>query len=135
MHGPTRRAGAVAAVQNIRHVALLAETVMRRTAHVMIVGIGAEKFAVDEGFQRENLLTEDARKIWLLWKEHSNGWWGPGLDSPDWKPPAIQKPAQGPMAMWAPRHPSEEQAPMVKDTMRRLSRIGGPHWHSSGFAA
>ncbi len=121
MHGPTRRAGAVAAVQNIRHAALLAETVMRRTGHVMIVGSGAEKFAVDEGFQRENLLTDDARKIWLLWKEHSNGWWGPGLDSPDWKPPAIGKPAQGPMAMWMPRHPSEEQVPMVKDAMRRLS--------------
>ena len=123
MHGPTRRAGAVAAVQNIRHAALLAETVMRRTAHVMIVGSGAEKFAVDEGFQRENLLTDDARKIWLLWKEHSNGWWGPGIDSPDWKPPAIGKPAQGPMAMWMPRHPSEEHLPMVKDAMWRLSEM------------
>jgi N4-(beta-N-acetylglucosaminyl)-L-asparaginase len=120
MHGPTRRAGAVGAVQNIRHAALLAETVMRRTGHVMIVGNGAEKFAVAEGFHRENLLTDDARKIWLLWKEHSNGWWGPGLDSPDWKPPVVQKPARGPMAMMLPRHPAPEDVPMVRTAMQRL---------------
>jgi N4-(beta-N-acetylglucosaminyl)-L-asparaginase len=123
MHGPTRRAGSVGAVQNIRHVALLAETVMQRTGHVMLVGTGAEKFAVDEGFHRENLLTDDARKIWLLWKEHSNGWWGPGLDSPDWKPPATQQPRRGPMAMLMPRHPAPEQMPMMRDAMQRLSEM------------
>ncbi|MHB1936017.1 MAG: isoaspartyl peptidase/L-asparaginase [Acidobacteriaceae bacterium] len=123
MHGPTRQAGAVGAVQNIRHAALLAKTVMERTGHVMIVGNGAEKFAVDEGFQRENLLTDDARKIWLLWKEHSNGWWGPGLDSPDWKPPIVTQPAKGPMAMMVPRHPSEEHVPMVRGAMRRLCEM------------
>jgi N4-(beta-N-acetylglucosaminyl)-L-asparaginase len=123
MHGPTRRAGSVGAVQNIRHVALLAKTVMQRTGHVMIVGTGAEKFAVDEGFHRENLLTDDARKIWLLWKEHSNGWWGPGLDSPDWKPPAIEKPARDPMTMMAPRHPAPEQVPMIRGAMQRLSEM------------
>jgi len=128
MHGPTRRAGAVGAVQNIRHAALLAETVMRRTGHVMIVGNGAEKFAADEGFHRENLLTDDARKIWLLWKEHSNGWWGPGIDSPEWKPPVIEKPARGPMAMMMPRQPEPEDLPMVRSAMQclieRANRIG-----------
>ncbi len=123
MHGPTRRAGSVAAVQNIRHAALLAKTVMQRTWHVMIVGKGAEQFAVDEGFHRENLLTDDARKIWLFWKEHGNGWWGPGLDSPDWKPPAIGSPTQGPMAMLMPRHPAPEYAQTIRDTMRRLSAM------------
>ncbi|MHB1957435.1 MAG: isoaspartyl peptidase/L-asparaginase [Acidobacteriaceae bacterium] len=123
MHGPTRQAGAVGAVQNICHAALLAKTVMQRTAHVMIVGNGAEKFAVDEGFHRENLLTDDARKIWLLWKEHGNGWWGPGIDSPNWKPPVGAPPASIPKAMMVPRHPSEEQVPMVKDAMRRLSEM------------
>ncbi len=120
MHGPTRRAGAVGAVQNIRHAGLLAETVMRRTGHVMIVGNGAEKFAVDEGFHREDLLTDDARKIWLLWKERGVGWWGPGIDSPDWKPPVVQKPARGPMAMMLPRHPAPEDVPMVRTAMQRL---------------
>lgn len=123
MHGPTRRAGAVAAVQNIRHAALLAETVMERTSHVMIVGKGAEKFAVDEGFHREDLLTDNARKIWLLWKERGNGWWGPGIDSPDWKPPVGAPSASISKAMMVPRYPGPEHMPMVRDAMQRLSEM------------
>jgi N4-(beta-N-acetylglucosaminyl)-L-asparaginase len=63
--------------------------VMEHTGHVMLVGEGAERFAVAMGFPRENLLTDHSRKIWLLWKEfHSNeDWWGPGLDDPHWQPP------------------------------------------------
>jgi N4-(beta-N-acetylglucosaminyl)-L-asparaginase len=85
MHGPTRRAGAVGGVRNIRNVSLLAREVMQHTGHVMLVGEGAERFAVARGFQRENLLTEDSRKVWLLWKESHADWWGPGLADPDWK--------------------------------------------------
>jgi len=56
----------------------------------MLVGEGAERFAVAMGFPRENLLTENSRKIWLLWKEtHSNDdWWGPGIADPNWKAPS-----------------------------------------------
>jgi N4-(beta-N-acetylglucosaminyl)-L-asparaginase len=89
MHGPTRRAGAVGAVKNIKNVSLLARAVMDHTGHVMLVGEGAERFAEKMGFQKENLLTERSRKMWLLWKEtmsHQN-WWGPGLSDPNWKPP------------------------------------------------
>ena len=57
---------------------------MEHTGHVMLVGEGAERFAVAQGFPRENLLTEHSRKIWLLWKETHSDWWGPGLASPDW---------------------------------------------------
>src|SRR5580698_10231611 len=80
MHGPTRRAGSVGAVRNIRNVSKVARAVMEHTGHVMLVGEGAERFAVDLGFARENLLTERSRKIWMLWKEyHSDAdWWGPG---------------------------------------------------------
>lgn len=85
MHGPTHTAGSVAAVQNIRNASLLSNAVRLHTGHVMIVGEGAEKFAVDEGFPRENLLTDKSRKEWLLWKETHSDWWGPGLDSPDWR--------------------------------------------------
>jgi N4-(beta-N-acetylglucosaminyl)-L-asparaginase len=90
MHGPTRRAGSVGGVRNIKNVSLVAKAVMEHTGHVMLVGEGAERFAVAVGFPRENLLTERSRKIWLLWKEtHStDDWWGPGMSSPDWKPPA-----------------------------------------------
>ena len=130
MHGPTRRAGSVAALPNICHAARVAKTVMCRTAHVMIVGNNAEKFAVAEGFQRENLLTDDARKIWLLWKEHGIGWWGPGLDSPDWKPPVLMQPGAIPHATLIPRHPAPEHLPAVEATMRNLydtaDRMGIP---------
>jgi N4-(beta-N-acetylglucosaminyl)-L-asparaginase len=89
MHGPTRRAGSVGAVRNIKNVSLVSKAVMDHTGHVMLVGEGAERFAVAVGFPRENLLTDHSRKIWLLWKEfHSNeDWWGPGLDDPHWQPP------------------------------------------------
>lgn len=85
MHGPTRRAGSVASVQRIKNVARLAKTVMERTNHVMIVGDGARRFAVDEGFEEMNLLTEHSRKIWLAWKAKTSFNWRPGIDSPEWK--------------------------------------------------
>jgi N4-(beta-N-acetylglucosaminyl)-L-asparaginase len=91
MHGPTRRAGSVGGVRNIKNVSLVSKAVMEHTGHVMLVGEGAEKFAVAMGFPRENLLTERSRKVWLLWREFhsSNDWWGPGLADPHWQPPSI----------------------------------------------
>jgi N4-(beta-N-acetylglucosaminyl)-L-asparaginase len=85
MHGPTGRAGAVAAVRRIKNVSRLAKTVMERTNHTMIVGDGARRFAVAEGFEEENLLTEHSRKIWLAWKAKTSFNWRPGIDSPEWK--------------------------------------------------
>jgi N4-(beta-N-acetylglucosaminyl)-L-asparaginase len=85
MHGPTRRAGSVASVRKIKNVARLAKTVMERTNHVMIVGDGARRFAVAEGFEEMNLLTEHSRKIWLAWKASTSFNWRPGIDSPEWK--------------------------------------------------
>ncbi len=89
MHGPTRRAGSVGGVRNIKNVSLVAKAVMTDTGHVMLVGEGAERFAVAMGFPRENLLTDHSRKVWLLWKEYhsSRDWWGPGLADPHWQPP------------------------------------------------
>ena len=85
MHGPSRRAGSVGGVRNVRNVSLLAREVMLHTGHVMLVGEGAERFAVARGFARENLLTDASRKTWLLWKESHSDWWGPGLADPAWK--------------------------------------------------
>ena len=89
MHGPTRRAGSVGGVRNIKNVSMVAKAVMEHTGHVMLVGEGAERFAVDMGFPRENLLTERSRKIWMLWKETNSDrdWWGPGMADPHWRPP------------------------------------------------
>jgi len=89
MHGPTRKAGSVGGVRNIKNVCLVARDVMRHTGHVMLCGEGAERFAVSMGYQRENLLTEPSRKMWLLWKETNStqDWWGPGPDDTRWKVP------------------------------------------------
>ena len=96
MHGPTRRAGAVGAVRNIKNVSMVGKAVMHHTGHVMLVGEGAEKFAVAVGFPRENLLTDRSRKIWLLWKEFNSDrdWWGPGIADPHWHPPAADNAPQ-----------------------------------------
>jgi N4-(beta-N-acetylglucosaminyl)-L-asparaginase len=90
MHGPSRRAGSVGGVRDIKNVASLARTVMEHTGHVMLVGQGATHFAELMGFPKENLLTEHSRKIWQLWKEYNSDrdWWGPGLADPNFKFPA-----------------------------------------------
>lgn len=62
-------AGSVAGVENIRHVISLARCVMQKTDHVMLVGDGAKKFAVENNFKEENLLTEKARLAWEEWKK------------------------------------------------------------------
>ncbi|MFZ0585302.1 MAG: N(4)-(beta-N-acetylglucosaminyl)-L-asparaginase [Candidatus Sulfotelmatobacter sp.] len=104
MHGPTRRAGSVGGVRNIKNVSLVSKAVFEHTGHVMLVGEGAERFAVADGFPRENLLTDHSRKVWLLWKEiHSNqDWWGPGLADPHWQPPDAN-PDQPQSKLWQER--------------------------------
>ncbi|HXT87439.1 MAG TPA: N(4)-(beta-N-acetylglucosaminyl)-L-asparaginase [Verrucomicrobiae bacterium] len=82
MHGPTRRCGAVGALEKVKNAAKVARTVMERTNHTFIVGQGATKFAIDEGFEPMNLLTEKSRIAWLAWKAQSSKDWRPGLDSP-----------------------------------------------------
>jgi len=75
MHGPTKRAGAVAALEDIATASLVAKAVMERTDHILLVGAGAKKFALERGFKEQNLLTEKSRQDWLKWKSclASNG--------------------------------------------------------------
>ncbi len=80
MHGPTGRGGAVAALRNIKNPSKVAQLVMERTDHVLIVGEGALRFAKAHGFPEENLLTEASRKLWLEWKERLS-------NADDWLPP------------------------------------------------
>src|SRR5690242_16012523 len=96
MHGPTHRAGSVASVRHIKNVARLAKTVMESTNHVMIVGDGARRFAVAQGFEEMNLLTEHSRKIWLAWKASTSFNWRPGIDSPEWNGKAASR-GEGPL--------------------------------------
>lgn len=79
MHGPSRRAGAVASLRHIKNPASVAKLVLERTDHILLVGEGALRFALKHGFQKEDLLTEPARLAWLAWRESLNPQdaWGP----------------------------------------------------------
>jgi N4-(beta-N-acetylglucosaminyl)-L-asparaginase len=79
MHGPTRRAGAVASLQHIKNPSKVAKLVLERTDHLLIVGAGALRFALKHGFKKEDLLTDVSRKAWLAWRESLNPKdnWGP----------------------------------------------------------
>ncbi|MEW6195423.1 MAG: N(4)-(beta-N-acetylglucosaminyl)-L-asparaginase [Bacteroidota bacterium] len=63
-------AGSVAFLQNIIHPISVARMVMEKTSHVMLAGEGAKKFALQNGFKEENLLTEKAKQEWLMWKQN-----------------------------------------------------------------
>jgi N4-(beta-N-acetylglucosaminyl)-L-asparaginase len=88
MHGPTKRAGAVAALRYIKNPSKVARLVMERTDHLLLVSDGALRFALAHGFRKEDLLTEASRAVWVRWKEtmSDRDSWGPGLASPDEKP-------------------------------------------------
>src|SRR5262245_26300500 len=73
MHGPSGRAGAVAALEGIKNPTRVAKAVMETTDHILLVGPGARRFAEMSGFPVENLLTEKARKVWLYWKQNLSG--------------------------------------------------------------
>jgi N4-(beta-N-acetylglucosaminyl)-L-asparaginase len=79
MHGPSRRAGAVANLKNIKNPSKVAKLVLERTDHILIVGEGALRFALKHGFKKEDLLTEESRQAWLAWRESLNPKdnWGP----------------------------------------------------------
>ena len=72
MHGPTRRAGAVGALEGIKTPSEVARCVLKYTNHVLLVGQGAQDFAVQFGFKVENLLTDKARQAWLRWRANLN---------------------------------------------------------------
>ena len=63
----TGNAGSVAFLQNIKHPVSVARKVMEDTKHVMLVGEGARQFAVSNGFEEINLLTEQSEKDWKKW--------------------------------------------------------------------
>lgn len=61
------RCGAVAALQDILHPVSVARAVMEKTPHVMLVGEGAQQFAVQQGFEKKPLLTPEAKQAWQEW--------------------------------------------------------------------
>jgi N4-(beta-N-acetylglucosaminyl)-L-asparaginase len=93
MHGPTRRAGAVASLRGVREPSKVARVVLERTDHILIVGQGAREFATAHGFEDVNLLTEGSRLAWLRWKEtlSPSDKWGPSPYTPAPASPAGQR--------------------------------------------
>lgn len=67
MDGATLKAGSVAAVERIRNPIRLARLVLEKSDHMMLVGAGAEQFAVENGMPLcvpEELITDRARAAW-----------------------------------------------------------------------
>jgi N4-(beta-N-acetylglucosaminyl)-L-asparaginase len=75
-------AGSVAFLQNIKHPISVARLVMEKTDHVMLAGQGALEFAKEQGFEEENLLTEQSAEGFEEWKHNNNikDTWGPNDD-------------------------------------------------------
>ncbi len=68
MHGPTKRAGAVAGLEGVRTPSLVAKAVMEKTDHHLLVGAGAQAFARAQGFEIEaDLNSDNSRNIWQEW--------------------------------------------------------------------
>ena len=73
MHGPTKRAGAVASIEGVRTPSLVAKSVMESTDHHLIVGNDAQRFARSMGFKIEDdLNTETSRRAWIEWKRRTD---------------------------------------------------------------
>jgi len=63
--------GSVTFLEHIKHPISVARKVMEKTPHVILSGAGALQFALDQGFKKENLLTEKAKTAWKKWLEKS----------------------------------------------------------------
>ena len=64
--------GAVMCLEHIMHPISVARLVMEKTPHVILVGEGALRFALANGFKKENLLTASSEKAWKEWLKTSN---------------------------------------------------------------
>ncbi len=64
MDGKTLACGGVAGLENIRHAAAVARMVMEKTPHILLVGAGAQQFAMKQGFPLESLLTPESLTEW-----------------------------------------------------------------------
>jgi N4-(beta-N-acetylglucosaminyl)-L-asparaginase len=80
MDGVRHKSGAVAAIENILHPSEVARLVLERTDHCLLVGKGAYDFARAHGHPHTELLTDEARAMWLAWKENLS-------QDDDWLPP------------------------------------------------
>ncbi|HEX6943660.1 MAG TPA: N(4)-(beta-N-acetylglucosaminyl)-L-asparaginase [Gemmatimonadaceae bacterium] len=88
MHGPKKRAGAVAGIEGVRTPSIVARAVADYTDNHLLVGKGAQEFARAMGMTIEaDLNTERSRRLFLEWKRRVDPerWLDP--NSPARKPP------------------------------------------------
>lgn len=64
--------GSVAFLEHIKNPISVARAVMEKTPHVMLAGDGALEFALNQGFNKENLLTEKSENEWREWLKTAN---------------------------------------------------------------
>jgi N4-(beta-N-acetylglucosaminyl)-L-asparaginase len=72
-------AGSVVFLEHIMHPISVARRVMEKTPHVILAGAGALQFALEQGFERENLLTDEAKTEYAKWLKQSG--YNPPLDA------------------------------------------------------
>ncbi len=64
--------GAVAGIERIKHPVSVARKVMEKTPHVILVGAGAQQFAVENGFTLESAaLSSEAKTAYTEWLKKS----------------------------------------------------------------
>ena len=115
MHGPKKRAGAVACLEGVRTPSLVAKAVMEYTDHHLLVGAGAQQFARNMGFTVEDdLNTETSRRLWREWKRRVDPehWLDPNGNERKPKPKHEKDP--GAEAAWQARGLAAGKA-MVRD--------------------
>ncbi|MBX7051544.1 MAG: N(4)-(beta-N-acetylglucosaminyl)-L-asparaginase [Flavobacteriales bacterium] len=64
-------AGSVMFLEHIKHPASVARRVMEKTPHVQLVGEGAYRFAISEGFPHDDFVSEEAQNAWKKWLKES----------------------------------------------------------------
>lgn len=120
MHGQTHKSGAVACIENIKNPAAVALLVLKRTDHCLIVGEGAKRFALANGFKEEDLMTDRTRRLWLRWKANQNDrddWLDD--DQLDWDPRDEKNSGRGPIG-----------ANPIGDEMTRLAADHDVRWRN-----
>ena len=135
MHGPTKRAGAVAALEDIATPSLVAKAVMDYTDHVMLAGAGAKKFALEMGFKEQNLLTEKSRQDWLRWKACLNpadAWLDTRSDSAASPPPSASLPFDDPLRVKFTTGTINMNAVNAAGEMSSVTTTSGRSWKLPG---
>ncbi|RUL73965.1 isoaspartyl peptidase/L-asparaginase family protein [Dyella choica] len=69
MEGESLRAGAVAGVQRVKNPILLARAVMEHSAHIMLIGEGAEAFAREQGITLVDPAYFRTEERWQQWQK------------------------------------------------------------------